>query len=467
MESDSSEDFAVSYIQREPAATSSALVPVQRELIPATPRADDAATGAIMEAHASRLPLPAQQRPEKSWKPLRVHGIARERSVLEHRLVCERMRARKRKKSQIDNDRTNADVVEHVLAASGRSIKFSKIDRRCSMKAAQQKRKSKALTLLRKFQGRGKSGFHCTAAKDVMIAFDQSLRIHDSARAQGVSASTVVRTRVAVAQACRELGDRQLKRWLELCRTVKPLMAVHVRKWDEARSKLQVPLKLKCGQTLKAGQRVQPLSVFQQRRKLFLTWPDRCIEIEIPIIPTPITSTSAGNVCRSLHHSRQAKAAQDTVELIMQSATCSLELDGCDGAYGNIKYCHYHLQKDRLPTMGRAFFVCGNHCNAITDSIHTAMLRDNACDGDYQSRLYGFATFLRGSTNFLRLLASVETVLQEMVKVVRERPPPEALAIGDLLQKHMVHHVDEYSSAYEDTSKNFRIGQHPRSMRFR
>ena len=99
---------------------------------------------------------------------------------------------------------------------------------------------------------------------DVEMAFHQSLRVSDGARAFGCVAPTARIARVTVAHAGHILLLRELNRWRDRCEELRPLAVFHLRKWDEAKCKLQMPIAVE-GESLSSAQSTQPVGLFQNR----------------------------------------------------------------------------------------------------------------------------------------------------------------------------------------------------------
>ena len=75
----------------------------------------------------------------------------------------------------------------------------------------------------------------------------------------------------------------------------------------------------------------------------------------------------------------------------------------------------------------------------------------------FQTRLYRFVgSPLRKSTILLRMVLAIPAALERLVEVRAAAPPLEAVALTQRIMAHMIHHVQEYSTAYNPNSRTFK-----------
>ena len=128
----------------------------------------------------------------------------------------------------------------------------------------------------------------------------------------------------------------------------------------------------------------------------------------------------------------------------MRCATFAAELDCADGAGSNTKYIAYmeaHSEFDRQ------LFPCFSHCNAVTELVLCSMM-----SGSFRRDLFDFIGYLRNSTNVLRILCVLESTLDGVVDIYDDEPPPGGTHIAEVFRHHMIFHVDEFSTAYDEAN---------------
>ena len=391
-------------------------------------------------AAATRAP-PAKT---QQWAKLGVSGRSSERSATDHKLVCERMRAKKKQRREQRADMEAAALAGAVVQAVGRRVpRLERLLSRKRKKPASAAEMTMELSNLSRRTVRGALG----PRTDLSIAFDKTLRSQDCGRTHGVHRSTVVATRAYVAAAVNDMMDGNLKKWREVCEAEKPCAVVMVRKWDEATSRLQMLVDAKGLGNLTGGQSTMPVCVLQSRRTLLLVWPSRTVSVEIPSKPVPVASTQAENIGAAMDDAAQIAGVSGDIEAIMKTASVRIELNGQDGHYGNARYSAHRAAT--RPDLPQEVLLCGNHQNGRTE----AQL-DDLIGKAPRNALYAFATYMRTSNNFLRMIWAMKGVLEQQVVIIPGDPPPGASSFSTFLFNHMMLHHKAFEKAYKQENRD-------------
>ena len=105
-----------------------------------------------------------------------------------------------------------------------------------------------------------------TPQGDLDVAFDKSIRLADSAKTHNVEPATAALCRRVVAKASRDMVHDHVSKWLSYAKAFPPVRVIHIRKFDEARTKLRTNLSLPGIGDLEGAQVTMPFSIMQHRR---------------------------------------------------------------------------------------------------------------------------------------------------------------------------------------------------------
>lgn len=398
---------------------------------------------------------PKRDRPAKKFAALGVVGVSRQRTPTEHKLVCERMRACKRQRVAEAEKSDCHHAMEGIMESSGRVVRKTILDRRFRPGRGNHDRLVKTLRKFKRFAGKGNASFQVSSDKLLRIAFDEGLRQNDVARSQSVAVATVTEARAVTAYVCQKLHMADLNAWLNVASREPPACAILLRKYDEARTKLRLSLRLQGGLQLTTGQQCVPSDILQCRRRLILAWNDKVVEVNVPSPPVPVTSTSAEALKGALELAPQSKAAQAVCMEIMSKATFSSIMDCSDGAYGNRKYGAH--QEATQEGCSYSMLPCGNHKTALCEEALVAGLGKS-----WKKNMFDFIGYLRTGMNFLRLATVTRPLIDEFVVFAPEEPPATAVQLAELVTNHMVVYRDEYKSAYVE-GRSFQAAPQARS----
>lgn len=71
-----------------------------------------------------------------------------------------------------------------------------------------------------------------------------------------------------------------------------------------------------------------------------------------------------------------------------------------------------------------------------------------------EKKLYSFASFLRASSYFLRLILVVIPWLTKVVVIVPSDPPPSAAIFAEVITNHMVDNHECFKKAYDENTSS-------------
>ena len=238
------------------------------------------------------VPAPAAKAKAKA-KPkadLNIQGKSANRSPLEHAYVMSKAREQKAKRKGVNEIQNVIEVSKDIIAKAVHANRMPGIEVDITGGFVKMGKKFTAnrLAKVRKFASSKVRKLHLKTVTDVWIAFDMSIRASDVARSHAVSRLTARKCSKTVADCLHKSDLQQLRGWREICRRHSPVLAVLTIKWDEAKSTMRFPVRLKDSLPLNAAQSVIPLHVLQSARKLVLAWEDKIVELPLKSVPVPL-----------------------------------------------------------------------------------------------------------------------------------------------------------------------------------
>jgi len=308
------------------------------------------------------------------------------------------------------------------------------------------------LIRIRKLAGRKVKHSLLKVSPDVAIAFDMSIRAADTARAHHVDRKTIKWSRKTVAGCLHEHDLKQLRGWKAVCLRKPPLMVILTIKWDEAKSTMKFPVKLKGGLPLNNAQSIIPLHVLQSARKLVMAWDDRTVEMELKSVPIPLVNTNASTLYNGLELAPGVREIAGLIREIQSTAEDAITIEGEDGASSNKKYSAWRVTDPRPDDDSKHdSFWCGNHNNFIIEVCCRGLAGQ-----DLKHRLDSMTSLMRTGTYYARVLAVLENVVDEklVVKMLGpgEQPPQEFASYADELLDFIVQHRGAFRKAYGEDS---------------
>lgn len=156
-----------------------------------------------------------------------------------------------------------------------------------------------------------------------------------------------------------------------------------------------------------------------------------------------LMSTSAAKIDFALFKAQQVRQAWCKSEQILGRSQVAALHGGSDNASSNFKASAWRFNElsKSQPHLLLTHKDCSLHNN---DLIKTALVNQTM---PVVSGLYTLATLCKGGTNFLRVLASVPTVVrQHLVVLPGATPPPEAADAAKLIVDYATFHFDPQGS---------------------
>ena len=298
---------------------------------------------------------------------------------------------------------------------------------------------------------RGKKS-NLTSQKDISVACDSSLRLDAVAKLHKTSEPSVQTARVAVATVISIITITSLTEWLREVEAEQPLATFMGRAFDSAKSVLKCQASAPMIESLSEQQSIQPLHMNIIHRFICIIWESRVVELRFSTPPVPSYSTDASCIGTTVDIAPKVKAEHDIcLQMIRASRTGGI-LDCTDGAFSNLKYENWVMQRNlddvrrlRMPVGGhREHLDCGNHNNRLGERRVQAYV-DVKRDGSsvVMSKLCRFLSFMRSSASLLRMLSVLYIcVLQytsfECGKVL---PPGANCVARQLFDEMEYHHV--------------------------
>ena len=210
-----------------------------------------------------------------------------------------------------------------------------------------------------------------------------------------------------------------------------------MRKYDSATFRLRSALDLPGLGKVSGPQSSRPIHVLVQRRVLVMCWPEQTVECIYPCPPVPISDTGVSCCHESLDVVPSVAPFQNVADDILATADLSMDADGSDGAFGNLKYQAWRDVSWRQS--------CGNHDINLSDG-----LVENLMDKEVIQQLTSFITMLRTGGFFVRLISILYPVILQLLKLILDDLPHPDVHISLLiLRRHLTRNFHRYKRSYE------------------
>ena len=175
-----------------------------------------------------------------------------------------------------------------------------------------------------------------------------------------------------------------------------------------------------------------------------MCWPDKTVECIYPCSPVPISDTGASCCHEALDVVPSVAPFQKVADDILATAHLSMDADGSDGAFGNLKYQAWRDIDWRQP--------CGNHDVNLSDGLVEALM-----DKEVIQQLTSFINMLRAGGFFVRLISIIYPVILHLLKLIPDGlPHPDVHASFLILRQHLARHFHRYKRSYEKGNKGVR-----------
>ena len=188
-----------------------------------------------------------------------------------------------------------------------------------------------------------------------------------------------------------------------------------------------------------------------------LVFPTDVVSLKFPCPTVPIAGTRAECVHESLDTADQVKDFQKEAKKMMAAASLGVEVDGCDGAFSNVR-CETWRQEYPLEDDGaekRVVELCGNHGCHISEVLVEGFLSkhdDGPNRPNFVQMAASFISLLRCGGFFIRLLSSIFPLVLERLHLVPDtRPDPQVHRLLGYIREHSLYFFEKYKRAYSET----------------
>ena len=148
------------------------------------------------------------------------------------------------------------------------------------------------------------------------------------------------------------------------------------------------------------------MGALASKRVLIMVWFNRTVRLVTLCMNVPTADTSAGAVHDALDNCSQVVEVGKEVQEILRTGRFSSRLLGCDGAYGNVRYYHWHAAD--VAEVPEEMYPCGNHrTHAIEVGVTVPSGREMI------RNLYATLVFMRQGSNFLRAIATLRLAVDQ------------------------------------------------------
>ena len=291
-----------------------------------------------------------------------------------------------------------------------------------------------------------------TPSEMIRIAFDKRHNRHALADMYKVSRQSIVRCLVLTSLTFMEVQLKLLTEFLEWAKAAKPDIATVSLMWDETSQTLALPAVHGSG----AHQQRSSWQVLVARLHFcigFIGGPGKSnlkLYRECVLAPVPLPTNSSAAISSGLRSHPMNKQIMSIVEELLECSRLRFVLHEADAHLANEKlhYHQYHQHKQRAEGQRPIFaewVKCGNHqvhlvmCDAVEQCPKAA---DSG--GRLLQNLFCASLWLRMGGHFLRLLVSVQQLVQEetFLRWV-PNPTPEDRARGHAFRQELCSYLQD------------------------
>ena len=404
---------------------------------------DFASIGQTKVAHVQKKPVV-----EKTASLVTgISGISSQRTTLEHHYVCGKARAEHSKKAAERRELRLTNLGMSIAQSSGRRGSRIVTDVRSQEESVGRKHSPSyilgkvACALEQRKNARPK----LMPSEDLSCAFHPSIRIRDISRDLGISLSTVVEKKLAVAGVLSGMLIEYLWAWQKVHKEAQPLAVLHGHKYDSATFFIRNEVVLPGLGKLKSEQSARPVHSLVCKRFLIAVYETEIIEMHYPSTSVDITDTGCGALKTALEDAPSSKPQQDVAEAWMRTAEIlALEADCFDGAYPNLKYQAHSELNPGPDNFQRDSTWCGNHSTKISETVLDTIGDERAAI----RKLTNTITLLRTNGFFIRVLSVLLPVILDGLVLFDDPVPAGAHEKAHVLRRHALFHYKRFKHGH-------------------